>query len=51
MNTEKYCYKCSVPLHFINRKLYCFYCKKIFCYNCLEYKKNLTDHKKKYSMS
>ena len=46
MNTEKYCYKCSVPLHFINRKLYCFYCKKIFCYNCLEYKKNLTDHKK-----
>ena len=46
MHTETYCYKCSVPLHFTNRKLYCFYCKKIFCYNCLEYKKYLTDNRK-----
>lgn len=46
MSKEKYCYKCSVPLNFMNRKLYCYYCKKVFCYNCLEYKKNLTDNKK-----
>jgi len=46
MNIDKYCYKCSVPLHFIHRKLHCYNCKKIFCYNCLEYKKHLTDHHK-----
>jgi hypothetical protein len=45
MNT--YCYKCSIQLHFITKKIHCFYCKNIFCYNCLEYKKYLTDNKKK----
>ena len=47
MSIDKYCYKCSIPLHFMNRKLYCYHCKHLFCYTCLEYKKKLINEEKK----
>ena len=47
MPTDKYCYKCSIPLHFMNKKMYCYHCKQLFCYNCLEYKKKLINDQKK----
>ena len=47
MLIDKYCYKCSIPLHFMNRKLYCYHCKHLFCYTCLEYKKKLINEEKK----
>jgi len=47
MSNETYCYKCSIPLHFTSKKLYCVYCKKIFCYSCLEDKKYLQERRTK----
>ena len=47
MPIDSYCYKCSIPLHFMNRKIYCYRCKHVFCYTCLEYKKKLINEEKK----